>query len=353
MLGCAVALASCGDVSPVPQAATVHDSATCPQVGVDAWGALEGVLLHETRGGLEPELGAVAGLAVYRDSVYVFDTSEPGIVVFDSALNRIRRFGRRGRGPGELEVDVITSRPALDHLVVDERAIIVGDRDGQSLKWYGQDGRYDRSATVPVILNKRLRIHGDTVFAELPPFGRDASAPDSFAVVMSIDGELEPVFTILKQIYPRTPSGSVMVGRDEARPKWDVQGRCLVLNDGHHPTILYHDRSTGATDSISFEMPEYAFPEADVQEFPRGIRMPPYERLGRFRDLVIDPSGAVWLDINAVDATDSHFVARVMPDGSVAFDTLPTFPRAFASNGRIYGVKITSQQGEVQVQAVK
>lgn len=310
------------------------------------------MILHETRGGWEPDLGGIGGIALYRDSLYVFDPSEPAVVAYDSTLRRVRQFGRRGRGPGELVVDAITGGIPDDHLAVDERGIAVADEGGQLVQWYRHDGRYSRQARIPAMPSSRLRFNGDTAYMALSGFGRGVPR-DTFSVAYSFDGVVESFFSMPKHEYPTTPSGAMMIGANEARPLWDLQGDCLIVNDGHDPTVTYYDRRTGTSRSVSFELPDYDFPSAEAKTVV-GMRFPKYALLRRFRQLILDPSGAVWLDINATSASrTSRYVARVLPDGAVAFDTLPFFPRAFADDGRVYGTVVTHMQGEVQVKVMK
>ena len=99
---------------------------------------------------------------------------------------------------------------------------------------------------------------------------------------------------------PKLPGRLPAISSEQARPRWDANGGCVVLSDGASPTLIRVDRASGAADTLPLPLPDRDPPPLSEEEQraaaaagARGVPEPSAPL--RVRDLIIDPDGTVWI----------------------------------------------------------
>ena len=109
------------------------------------------------------EFGFSQGVGYHNHQVYVCDTKNSRVQVFDSDLNFVRSFGTRGDGPGQFkepwDIDFDTQGNIY---VVDlyKGQVVVFSEDGQYLRHFGQKGQGEGGLSRP----QGLCVSGDYVY---------------------------------------------------------------------------------------------------------------------------------------------------------------------------------------------
>ena len=115
------------------------------------------------RGGNAGEFDYPIGVRYRNHQVYVCDSDNAGVQVFDSNLNFLRTFGTRGDGPGQLkdprDLDFDTQGNIY---VVDwgKHQVLVFSEDGQYLRHIGREGKSKGELYYP----RGLCVSGDCVY---------------------------------------------------------------------------------------------------------------------------------------------------------------------------------------------
>ena len=134
----------------------------------------------------------------------------------------------------------------------------------------------------------------------------------------------------------------------DAQPLWDRVGGCVVVSDGSSPWLLVARLDGARVDTLPIPMLTRTARErsedADLLRRmgvnDRGSR-PPALPL-RVYDLIADPDGWVWiLPVQPPDEIKEGLEVLRVPigDGQAIIDTVPAFPRAFGSEGTVYGTR--------------
>ena len=103
------------------------------------------------------------GVRYYNHQVYVCDSDNARVQVFDSNLNFVRLFGTDGDGPGQLKEPRDIDFDAQGNIYVldyDKRQVVVFSEDGQYLRHFGQKGWSRGMLTHP----QGLCVSGDHVY---------------------------------------------------------------------------------------------------------------------------------------------------------------------------------------------
>lgn len=156
----------------------------------------------------EQAFGSIMASAVAEDgSIFIVDGANRQVSVFDSNGNFVRRFGRRGRGPGEFEFPY--------RIRVTEAEVYVYDRSIHRINVYDLAGNFVRDGLVPFATMAqpffvpagpdRLYFAGitrdidnihvihelDGRFRRIRSFGRVPPIKDSLAIEYLSSGDLE------------------------------------------------------------------------------------------------------------------------------------------------------------------
>ena len=103
------------------------------------------------------------GLQYHNHQVYVCDTHNSRVQVFDSDLNFVRSFGTRGDGPDQLTTpnDIDFDTQGNIHVVdFNKHQVLVFSEDGQYLRHFGQKGQGEGELSGPT----GLCVSGDYVY---------------------------------------------------------------------------------------------------------------------------------------------------------------------------------------------
>jgi len=137
-----------------------------------------------------------------EENIYVLDSKEIRIKVFDKNGKPLRTFGKKGQGPGEIQM------PTRMYLTP-KKEILIYDQGNRRLSFYSLDGKclreistakYFFSRTIPDskgnIITQQL-IPGEKVYNEIKKYDLDLNPVISIASI-----ELERNFRVLNMVTP-------------------------------------------------------------------------------------------------------------------------------------------------------
>jgi hypothetical protein len=356
LLATLLLLAACGGEEK-PRAGTGAPLACAEGSGAGEW---TGVFAEVPGTGEDPGvLGPVAGLAADGGVLLALDVERDAVLVLDSALRRSGAFGRKGKGPGELDAGGATLFPApggsKDWLAGRGDSVIV--YDGTRLSVFDGNGRFQRYLVrepmeigmSPALHRIRL-VDGELLFAAggHDPMSRaKPGKPARWELRRYAGSGTESLLSLDLPDLPKH-GGVPFSGPGQAQAVWDANRACAVASDGSSPFVVVRELASGRVDTLRVSLPPSP-PPGDDQELRELMKqmgqnrgpIPPATAPMRVRDLAIAPDGMIWLlpRTGARPAVGPVEVLMIDPrTGGVRRDTVPAFPRAFGEPGTYYGV---------------
>jgi len=353
ILACiATALAGCD--ARENAASAIAPSSACA-AGESRWASAAG--RYERSGqygaGEGEDLLALGGIAMSGDRVYLLDAGAGSVVVLDGEMRKRTTFGRAGNGPGELARSTMpTSHGGTQRWIAASGDTVVVF-DGERVVFFRADGTPGATWSPERVrgsspMQSRIALAGGEVLFSAG--GYDFSR-----------GQGSPVFTLFstsgarpRQVaalpLPKLPGRPPALSSEQARPRWDARGDCILLSDGASPSLVRVDRASGAADTLPLPLPDRAPPPISDDEQraaaaagARGVPEPSAPL--RVRDLIIDPDGTVWIRPIQPDPPIANGIEVIRINagsGEAMTDTLPAFPRAFGPPGTFYAVEATA-----------
>ena len=312
---------------------------------------------HETHtyglGGEEEWIGSYGGLAVAGDSLFLYDQLRPRIVHLSGELEQRHAFGRQGEGPGEFNWavpigwldDVAEGHVAFDgcHLVVYDRHDLASFDAAGKFRWSAQVSRFT--------LGRSGLVFASPVDEDQMIFGLDSLAAGSrhlqlWKVVRPGHRQL-----LWQRLAPRLASDDHSFHPREARSYWARHQNCVVVSDGGSPFLWMVDLSTLQTDSMAlpeWEVPEFGELRSDLNPMTiGGLEVHEPGLLWRWRGLIVDPDGHVWLRAWTESREEFEvFVVSLASGESLHMDNPPGFPTAFGPPGVFYTARRKSETDE-------
>jgi len=300
----------------------------------------------------EPILG-VAGVAATSRSVLVLDLARPGLTVLDpNDLRALAVRGVEGRGPGEFQAAFNPHRDARWTWLAATGDSVVAF-DGNRLGRFGAEGQFQGlwqdQPHLPEGLTdftSRIVVTGTTLWYDNGDYAepRRADQRVPYLTVRRWDGRhLDTAFSLELTQPPRGPRGS-FVGTGQAVPLWDVSPEgCVVASNGGDLDLWFvAGGGMAAVRSLPTDVAD-AIPFAEELATPvvAGMRrVPDPSRRKRWAAVRFDGEGNVWLLSAAFSRVrEGRVVVRYHPGADAAeIDTVPAWPRAFASGRGWYGV---------------
>ncbi len=280
----------------------------------------------------EQAIGSFGGLG-HRDGVlYLFDQSVPEVVALSAdSLLPMRRFGRRGDGPGEFRG---AARPFPLGRYVDFGFLAAGPRsvavyDGSGIELFDLGGVFMRRYLEGVPASRVFGFRyvglsdpdGRILFAvDRPGTGSDPGRRLQTLVFDSGDRSNPPPLGVAPRILwqlpltdPPTTGRGPVVPSLQARPLWTVWGHCVFASDGASDDLWVFNIDTGV--AKRHELPNWPLTPTSESTGARFRGLPgsgatPTARI-RWEDLVVDPSGAAWVRQWSSQAEDEARVAVV------------------------------------------
>jgi len=315
-------------------------------------------------GGSEEEwIGSYGGLAASGDTLFFYDQLRPRIVHLSGELEERHAFGRQGKGPGELNwaVPIVwLADAAEDHVAFDGRQLVVYDRN--DVASFDATGKFGWSARLPYFgLGRNGVVFVSPMDEEEMIFGVDLLNAEGrrlelWRVQRPDPNHREllwerPIFT---RAGDRGTGQSFTVHRREARSYWARHQDCLFISNGGSDFLWMVDLSTLQTDSIAlpeWEVPEFGALDTDFSVTNiggRDVAKPPEPGLlWRWRGLIVDPDGHVWL--RGWTESNDEFEVFVVPldSGESRRMNGPTgFPTAFGPPGVYYTAREKTETEE-------
>ena len=313
--------------------------------------------------GEEEWIGSYGALVSSGDSLFLYDQLRPRIVHLSGDLEERHAFGRQGEGPGEFDwaIPVVwVDDIAEGHVAFDGRDLVVYDRN--DVAFFDADGEFRWSARVP---NRNVFVTGVQFVTPV----------DQNEVILAVDSTRAgspslQLWRLRRQerdqrelLWERTVferSGDVTAGRSmsshrrEARPYWARHQDCIVVSDGGSRILWVVDLSTLQTDSIAlpeWEVPEFGELRSDFSVMNLGGREMPRPRepelLWRWRGLIVDPDGHVWLRAWTESRKEFEvFVVSLASGESRRLLNPPGFPTAFGPPGVFYTARERDETDE-------
>ncbi len=311
-------------------------------------------------GGEEEWIGSYGGLTAAGDSLFLYDQLRPRIVHLSGDLEERGAFGRKGEGPGEFDWAVPVSWVndiAEGHVAFDGRNLVVYDRN--DIASFDAGGAFRWSTLVPT---RTVFVAGVQFVAPMDQdevvFGVDSLDAGSRRLQLWKVRRPEPDRRELfweRIVFTRTPYDRFLNShKREARPYWARHQDCIVVSDGGRQFLWVVDLSTLRTDSIAlpeWEVPEFGELRSDFSVINLGGREMSRPReptlLRRWRGLIVDPDGHVWLRAWTESREEFEvFVVSLASGESRRLINPPGFPTAFGPPGVFYMARETAELGE-------
>lgn len=181
---------------------------------------------------------------------------EPLVLMAVDDGSVLRRFGRNGRGPGELSI-------ALDFSEAKDGSVHVLDRGNRQVHVFAPDGSYRGSERLDLteFASKTLPSpDGLSHFAELTA-PRSDGRTRRLARLRSVPPEVAPVMD-LPSLAGGVRAGDIQRGR----VLWSVVGRNVVAMRSDVPVVMVHDFSGKLVREIHLPLTRRTITEGDIRE---------------------------------------------------------------------------------------
>ena len=293
----------------------------------------------------------VTGIAATADRVFIHDGAEARVHVLSSTLQPLHHFGRRGDGPGELNIPIAIRLDRHRHLTANSLTVddsLVYVYDGRSVQTYRFDGTYvDRVASIrdrPRFTVEKLQATRHGLMFSFDTLDMRGNGQRRLQTWRARGGSVSLVHSV------QVPGPSVHNGRYNAssrdpRPLWAVHNHCLAWSDGVSHHIIRTDLAAATVDTVRLpphQVPPMDYDYAEVKRmaksmgFPPPIRRSPDAPLWHWSSLLVDPDGHIWVRPWTGGDKLNGPVYRVDPRGIVHEEQLPAFPMAFGPPGVFY-----------------
>jgi len=199
------------------------------------------------------------------------------------------------------------------------------------------------------VMVSRIRLSDEAVLVGVYDMGLLPGASQRRFQLFSLTGStFRPILAFPLPPLPTSPDGRSFDGSAEAKPQWDLLGRCVVFSDGHSDTLFIATTDSREWKRIVMPLPA-RYRSKDVTNASRLLRipegspraLPPPSRPMRIYGLSADPMGWMWL-YPVQPSGDFERRKEVwrfdLFSGAFRIDTVGAFPVAFDSAGVGVGI---------------
>lgn len=306
---------------------------------------------------LPEDVLSAGGIALSHANAFVLDLSLGRVVRLDSMARIVATFGRSGDGPGELARAHSTSIAFLtspEWIAIRSESLFVFD--GRSVHLLATDGTqlalWKVAASAGAGISTKMRPLGLGVVVDLhrgfdPSDGLRGIRPNrSFSLLRVRPESTQVLATFRLSPAPLTTQGMIFEGPAEARPQWDVVGRCVVVMDGSTPTLTLIDAETGSRATRVVPLPDrfFDFAQANAQarfEGMSGGPMPAPTLPKRISALMLDHAGWIWMRPTPPEPRPGWGVEvwrYHIPTGRFTIDTVAAYSRLLSASGGVVGL---------------
>ena len=308
-----------------------------PMLGKDACFVEEDLSIGSEE---EQAFSEIAGVAVDREeNIYVLDSKEAHIRVFNKAGIYLRTIGKKGQGPGEMQ------RPINISITLGNE-ILVNDRGARFLHFFALDGEHQRSISLARIqsFSRPLADSQNNILARIGTF-----MPDRVSFVLTkFDPSLKQSFPVFSYDYYNSPNIYYVyppdcfwaVGRDDSiiwgySDKYELN---ILDKDGRLVRRIIKEYSlVKTTDDEKKDWIEFAFGNEGV---PPEVKVNWPSHHNAFRSLIVDDSGRIIVETYEKAADERGVYYDVFdPEGRyLARILLNAAPRAMKKD-RLYTIE--------------
>jgi hypothetical protein len=321
-----------------------------PMFGKDACFVEEDLSIGSPRSEEEQAFSEIASVAVDREeNIYVLDSKEAHIQVFNKAGIYLRTIGKKGQGPGEMRLPINIS-------ITPGNEVLVNDRGARFLHFFALEGEHRRSISLARIqsFSRPLVDSKSNIVARLGTF-----MPDRVSYVLAkLDPSLKQLFPVFSydvdnlpdiyNVYP--PDCFWAVGRDD-NIIWGYSDKyeLNILNkDGRLVRRIIRDYApVKTTDEEKRDWIKFAFGNKGV---PPDVKVNWPSHHNAFHSFIVDDSGRIIVETykKAVDERGVYYDVFDSEGRYLTRLVLKTPPRAIRKD-KLY----TIEEDEEGYQLVK
>jgi len=163
-----------------------------PMYGEDVFSLEEELSIGSAEGREEYLFYQVRGITVDEDErIYVLDLKEAHIKVFHKTGEYLKTMGRKGQGPGEMQMPIYVQMTSKDE-------VMVHDTMAQRLSFFSRDGKYLRQKSTAKTRNPLIPIKMDSQ-GNLIVFAAGAPPPVGGKELKVYDSNLELLTSVAKE----------------------------------------------------------------------------------------------------------------------------------------------------------
>jgi len=314
-----------------------------PMLGESAFSIEETLSIGSKDGGREYTFAEIADLGVDEEgNIYVLDSRDALIKVFNNVGSYIRTIGRRGQGPGEMQ------RPT-NLAMAPANQILVNDRGARVLQVFGRDGKYHRSISLArssTSFFSRPKVDSqNNIVARSTFFKEDGKASFVLAKYDADMNELFRVFTYEYLVLPNTRNVYppdcfwAISNRDSLIWGYSNKYELLVLDKNGRimRKIIQDYEPLEITTKEKEEWARFAFGDQGV---PSNIKVNWPDHHNAFNYLEVDDSGKIFVQTyKKAENTGAYYYDVFDPEGRyLAQVPLNAAPRAIKKDS-IYTVE--------------
>lgn len=304
----------------------------------DVFNFKEELTIGEIEGREEYIFSDVRSIAVSEDEkIFVLDTKECHIKVFSEKGNYLKTIGKKGQGPGEMQIPMSVQ-------ITPQKEIMVNDSEKLQLLFFSLEGEFLRGVSTAKMRNfigPKVDYKGNIITSYNIP------GPTMKSVLIKLNSELDPIFPIhtlelfrLPVMNPFFPQFFWQITKDN-NLLWGISTdyEINVMNSEGEliKRILKEYNPVEITEEDKEERLKYLFGDGPV---PKGVNIKWPKHNWVFNDLCIDEYGNIFVGIFEKNQNRSEYCYDIFDCKGryIAKIPLPIQPQVWKKN-KLYAIE--------------